>query len=86
MTKRELDERLLFFNPAIVFDGTPGGIKLIMTVDAFNGHINWSVQEGDHYTDFKDFGEARDYYLKVAFGGVQQVINSTYIQIRNNSK
>ena len=42
-----------------------GGIKLVMEVDAFNGHINWSVQEGDHYTDFKDFEEARDYYLKV---------------------
>ena len=65
MTKRELDERFLFFNPAIVFDGTPSGIKLLMTVDAFNGHINWSVQEGDHYTDFKDFVEARDSYLKV---------------------
>ena len=61
-------ERLLFFNPEIVFDGTLGGIKLIMTVDAFNGHINWVVQEGDHYTDFKDFDEARDYYLQLAFG------------------
>lgn len=40
MTKRELDERFLFFNPEIIFEGTPGGIKLIMTVDAFNGHIN----------------------------------------------
>lgn len=68
MTKRELDEKLLFFNPEIVFDGTPGGIKLIMTVDVFNGHINWNVQEGDHYTDFKDFGEARDYYLKAIDG------------------
>ena len=65
MTKRELDERFLFFNPEIVFDGTLGGIKLIMEVDAFNGHINWSVKESDHYTDFKDFEEARDYYLKV---------------------
>ena len=65
MTKRDLDERFLFFNPEIVFDGTLGGIKLLMTVDAFNEHINWSVQEGDHYTDFKDFGKARDYYLKV---------------------
>ena len=65
MTKRDLDERFLFFNPEIVFDGTLGGIKLLMTVDTFNEHINWSVQEGDHYTDFKDFGEARDYYLKV---------------------
>lgn len=81
MTKRELDERLLFFNPEIVFDGTPGGIKLLMTVDAFNGHINWSVQEGDHYTDFKDFEEARDYYLKAAFGDAEKVIN-TYIQIQ----
>ena len=65
MTKEELNERLLFFNPEIVFDGTLGGIKLLMTVDAFNEHINWSVQEGDHYTDFNDFEEARDYYLKV---------------------
>lgn len=63
ITKEELDKRLLFFNPEIIFDGTPGGIKLIMVVDAFNGHINWSVQEGDHYSDFTDFGEARDYYL-----------------------
>ena len=65
MTKRELDERLLFFNPEIVFDCTPGGIKLLMEVDTFNGHINWEIQEGDHYTDFKDFEEARDYYLEV---------------------
>ena len=65
MTKRELDERLLFFNPEIVFYGTSGGIKLLMTVDAFNGHINWSVQECDHYTDFEDYEGARDYYLKV---------------------
>ena len=39
-------ENLLFFNPEIVFDGTIGGIKLLMTIDAFNGHINWVVQEG----------------------------------------
>ena len=65
MTKRELDERLLFFKPEIVFDGTICGIKLLMEVDAFNGNINWEVQEGDHYTDFVDFEEARDYYLKV---------------------
>ena len=64
MTKRELDERFLFFYPEIVFDGTPGGIKLLMTVDVFNGHINWSVQEGDCYTDFADFYGARDYYLE----------------------
>lgn len=65
MTKRELDERLLSFKQEIVFDGTIGGIKLLIEVDAFNGHINWEVQEGDHYTDFEDFDEARDYYLKV---------------------
>ena len=64
MTKIDLNERLLFIKPEIIFDGTPGGIKLLMEVDAFNGHINWSVQEGDHYTDFKDFVEARDYYLE----------------------
>ena len=65
MTNRELDERLLLFNPEIVFYGTASGIKILMEVDAFNGHINWSVQEGNRYTDFNDFGEARDYYLKV---------------------
>ena len=64
MTKRELDERSLFFKPEIVFDETIGGIKLLMEVDAFNGHINWEVQEGNHYTYFEDFDEARDYYLK----------------------
>ena len=65
MTKEELNKRLLLFNPEIVFDGTLGGIKLIMEVNAFNGHINWEVKEGDNYTDFNDFEEARDYYLKV---------------------
>ena len=29
-----------------------------------HGDINWSVQEGDHYTDFVNYEEARDYYLK----------------------
>ena len=72
MTKRELDERFLFSNPEIVFDGPPDGIKLLMEVDTFNEHINWSVQEGHHYTDFKDFEEARDYYLKVAFGDAEK--------------
>lgn len=65
MTKRELDEKLLFFKPEIVFDGTLGGIKLLMEIDAFNGHINWEVQEGNHYTYFVDYEEARDYYLEV---------------------
>ena len=55
MTRRELDEKLLFFNPEIVFDGTIGGIKLLMKVDVFNERINWEVQEGDHYTVFNDF-------------------------------
>ena len=73
MTKRELDDRFLFFKPEIVFDGTPDGIKLLMEVDAFNGNINWEVQEGDHYTDFKDFDEARDYYLEAI--GVEENIH-----------
>ena len=72
MTKRELDEMFLFFKPEIVFDGTPGGIKLLMEVDAFNGNINWEVQESNHYTYFNDFEEARDYYLKVAFGDAEK--------------
>lgn len=73
MTKRELDERFLFFNPEIVFDETPGGIKLFMEVDAFNGHFNWAVQEGNHYTDFEDFDEARDYYLEVVEENVNEI-------------
>lgn len=64
MIKRELDEKLLFFKPENVFDGTISGIKLLMEVDDF-GHIKWEVQEGDHYTYFEDFDEARDYYLKM---------------------
>lgn len=73
MTKEEeLNQRLLFFNPEIIFDGTPGGIKLLMEVDAFNGHINWAVKEGNHYTDFEDYDEARDYYLEVAFGDAKK--------------
>ena len=63
---------MLLFNPEIVFDGTIGGIKLLMEVDNFNGHINWEVQEGDHYTDFVNYEEARDYYLEVAFGDAEK--------------
>lgn len=66
MTKEELNKQLLYFEPEIVFAGTPGGIKLLMCVDAFNNHIDWWVQEGDHqYTKFQDFDAARDYFLKV---------------------
>ena len=65
MTQKELNEQLLFFNPEIVFAETPGGIKLLMCVDAFNDHIGWSVQEGDKYTDFQDFEAASDHFLKV---------------------
>lgn len=68
MTKEELNQRLLHFNPGVIFAGTSGGIKLIMEVDASNEYINWSVQEGDHYTVFEDFNKARDYYLE-AIGG-----------------
>ena len=59
MTKRELDERFLFFKPEIVFDGTIGGIKLLMEVDAFNGHINWEVQTGSRYSVFVNYEEAK---------------------------
>ena len=62
--KQELNQKLLFFNPEITLDGTVGGIKLVMSVDAFNGHINWCVYDGDYCTDFTDFHEARDYYVK----------------------
>lgn len=68
ITKNELHERLLWFNPTVLFDGAVGGIKLLMEIDAFNGHINWCVEEGDHITDFINFNDAVDYYLKVTGG------------------
>ena len=39
MTKEELNERLLFFNHEIVFDGTPGGIKLAKYNDITMGEL-----------------------------------------------
>lgn len=39
MTQKEPNEQLLFFNPEIVFAETPGGIKPLVCVDAFNDHI-----------------------------------------------
>ena len=64
MNKRQqLENKLLYFNPEIVFDGTIGGIKLVMKVDSYSEQINWSVCEGDHYTEFSSFNEACDYYL-----------------------
>lgn len=62
---KELNQRLLFFNPEITFDGMIGGVKLVMLVDAFNRHINWIVYEGDHCSEFSDFQEACAYYVKV---------------------
>ena len=64
MTETELNEQYLFFKPEIVFDRTIGGVELVFEVDIFNGHINWSVKQGDHYNDFFTFDEARDYYLQ----------------------
>ena len=62
---KELNQKLLFFNPEITLDGTIGGVKLVMLVDAFNRHINWIVYEGDHCSEFSDFQEACAYYVKV---------------------
>lgn len=62
--KEELDKRLLFFNPEFIFAYAIGEIKLVMEVDAFNEHINWVVHEGDYCTEFDNFPDARDYYLK----------------------
>ena len=39
MTKKKLDERFLFFKPEIVFDGTPGGIKLAKYNDMTMGEL-----------------------------------------------
>ena len=47
-------------------------LLVVLSCLSFNGHINWEVQEGDHYTYFMDFEEARDYYLKVAFGDAEK--------------
>lgn len=65
--KQELNQRLLFFNPEIIFDGTIGGIKLVMNIDTFNKLINWTVYEGDHCTRFQSFDEACDYYIKTIY-------------------
>ena len=42
-----------------------------MTVNAFNGE----VQEGDHYTDFKDFDEARDNWHLVDYEQYLTLLN-----------
>lgn len=62
--KQELNTRLMYFTPEIVFDGAIGGIKLVMTIEAFTGQIVWSVQEGDHSSRFQSFDEACNYYIK----------------------
>lgn len=65
MTKREsLHKKLLFWTQEIIFDDVLGGPQLLLEIDAFNGHINWLVKEGDHYTDFVDFNDACEYYLE----------------------
>ena len=61
---KELNQRLLFFNPEITFHGTIGGIKLVMNVDPYNEQINWVVYEGDHCSEFNNFQEACAYYVK----------------------
>lgn len=61
---KELNQRLLFFNPEITIDGTIGGIKLVMKVDPYNEQIHWVVHEGDHCSEFNNFQEACAYYVK----------------------
>ena len=63
--KQELNQRLLFFNPEITFDGTIGGIKFVMIAEAFSNQINWVVYEGDHKKEFQNFDEACDYYIEM---------------------
>lgn len=63
--KQELNQRLLFFNPEIAFDGTIGGIKFVMIVEASSNQINWVVYEGDHRKEFQNFDEACDYYIEM---------------------
>ena len=65
MTKYQLIRRLQEFTPQIIFDGTSGGIKLVIEVDAFGKTLNWLVQEGDHEKYFDNFDETADYYLEV---------------------
>lgn len=62
---KELNQRLLFFNPEITFDGMIGGVKLVMKVNSYNEKIYWIVYEGDHYSEFSDFQEACAYYVKI---------------------
>lgn len=62
--KQELNQKLLLFNPEIALDSTVGGIKLVMKIDPHNEQIHWVVYEGDHCTEFTDFQDACDYYVK----------------------
>lgn len=62
--KQELNQKLLLFNPEITIDGTIGGIKLVMKVDPYNEQIHWCVYEGEHCTEFTNFQEVCDYYIK----------------------
>ena len=62
--KQELNNRLLYLCPEIFFDGTKGGIKLMMVVEPSSEQINWSVYEGDHRKEFRSFEQACDYYIK----------------------
>lgn len=62
--KEKLYQTLQSFTPEIIFQGTIGGIKLIMQVDAFAECVRWIVCEGDYCTNFRNFQEACDYYIK----------------------
>lgn len=62
-TKAKLDTELLLFRPEITF-AVAHDVRLVIEVDAFNGHLNWSVYEGDYVTDFNNYEDARDYFVE----------------------
>ena len=64
--KQELREQLLFFNPEIIFAGTPGGLELVMQIEAADSRIKWKVCMGDQSYVFATFDEACDYYLSMS--------------------
>lgn len=65
VTKQELNQQLLFFNPEIIFAGTTGGLELVMQIEAADSRIKWKVRMGDQSYVFATFDEACDCYLGI---------------------
>ena len=65
VTKQELREQLLFFNPEIIFAGTMGRLELVMKIEAVDSRIKWKVRMGNQSYVFATFDEACDCYLGI---------------------